>query len=91
MSRAELFDELVRVVRERAITVLFSSHLTEDIERMADDVAFIHGGRLIEVGTREAMLERANSSTASPAPLPTGGALHALFSRRIQEEASHAC
>ena len=91
LMRAELLEELAKIVRERGLSVLFSSHLTGDVESLADDVAFLHGGRLVEVGTREQLLRRATTVAAGAAfPASTGSALDALFRRRVHEEVSHA-
>ena len=91
LMRAALLEELARIVRERGLSVLFSSHLTGDVEWLADDVALLYGGRLIETGTREQLLRRAGALTAgSTLPPATGSALDALFRGRVHAEASHA-
>ena len=41
---------LLRAAREDGRTVLFSSHRGDDVSGLADDVAFVHGGRLLAHG-----------------------------------------
>ena len=77
LMRAELLDELARVVREEGLSVLFSSHVTGDVETIADDVAFLLRGRLVESGPRECVLAG-------------GESLDAAFLRRAGREAAHA-
>jgi ABC-2 type transport system ATP-binding protein len=43
--------ELVRGIRERGKTVLLTTHLMEEAERLCDRVAIIDHGRIIDVGT----------------------------------------
>ncbi|MEQ1596086.1 MAG: ABC transporter ATP-binding protein [Casimicrobium sp.] len=47
VARAEVLDALSDVLLDGARSVLFSSHNAHDIERLADTITFIHGGRLI--------------------------------------------
>jgi ABC-2 type transport system ATP-binding protein len=44
--REEFVDSLLEVICRRECTVLFSSHSIEDVERIADRVGLIFGGRL---------------------------------------------
>ena len=43
--------ELVRDIRERGKTVLLTTHLMEEAERLCDRVAIIDQGRIIDMGT----------------------------------------
>ena len=43
--------ELVRELRERGTTVVLTTHLLDEAERVADRVAILHHGRLVAVGT----------------------------------------
>jgi len=49
-ARHELLTLLVEEIGERACTVILSSHLVEDIERMADTVAIMDGGKILACG-----------------------------------------
>jgi len=46
VARREILAVVVRSVAEEGRTVLFSSHLLDEVERVADDVAMIHEGKL---------------------------------------------
>jgi ABC-2 type transport system ATP-binding protein len=46
VARHEILAVIVRSVAEEGRTVVFSSHLLDEVERVADDVAMIHQGRL---------------------------------------------
>jgi ABC-2 type transport system ATP-binding protein len=37
--------------------VLISSHITDDLERVADEIAYIHGGRLLFQRDKDELLE----------------------------------
>ena len=43
-------ERLVRLAREDGVTVLFSTHILNDIERVCERVAVLHRGRLIASG-----------------------------------------
>ena len=45
--RQDILGAIVRTVAEEGRTVLFSSHLLDEVERVADRVAMIHDGRLV--------------------------------------------
>ena len=44
--RRDILSAIIRTVADEGRTVLFSSHLLEEVERVADEVALIHQGRL---------------------------------------------
>lgn len=44
--RQDILDAVVRAVADDGRTVVFSSHLLEEVERMSDHVTMIHGGRI---------------------------------------------
>ena len=47
VSRREILAVVVRSVAEEGRTVVFSSHLLDEVERVADDVAMIHHGKVV--------------------------------------------
>jgi ABC-2 type transport system ATP-binding protein len=47
LMREEFLDGVVRSLCDRPRTVLFSSHMLSDVQRMADMVGIIHEGRLL--------------------------------------------
>jgi ABC-2 type transport system ATP-binding protein len=50
--------ELVRDIRARGTTVLLTTHLMEEAERLCDRVAIVEHGRTIEVGTPAELVRR---------------------------------
>jgi ABC-2 type transport system ATP-binding protein len=50
--------ELVRGIRQRGKTVLLTTHLMEEAERLCDRVAIIEHGRIIDVDTPERLVAR---------------------------------
>ncbi len=51
-SRDELL-ELFTTLKEHGVTILFSTHITSDLERCADDIIYISRGEIRAAGTRE--------------------------------------
>lgn len=51
VGRKEILDILMSVKDET--TVLFSTHILADVERICDEVAFLHEGRIVLQGTME--------------------------------------
>ena len=46
-ARRDILEAIVRTVADEGRTVLFSSHLLDEVERVADTVAMIHHGKLV--------------------------------------------
>lgn len=53
------FQQLVRELRDEGRTVFLSSHTLSEVERVADRVAIIREGRLVEVGEVSRLIELA--------------------------------
>jgi len=64
-ARRELLRLLVDEISVRGSTVVFSSHLVEDIERMADSVAIMDSGRVVACGPLEALKSRRAAEDAA--------------------------
>jgi ABC-2 type transport system ATP-binding protein len=45
--RRDILGAIIRTIAEEGRTVLFSSHLLDEVERVADRVAMIHEGRIV--------------------------------------------
>jgi ABC-2 type transport system ATP-binding protein len=56
--RRQLLDVLVELLADRGCAVLLSSHILADVERMADRVGILHGGRLIVDATLADLKQR---------------------------------
>ncbi len=55
--RFELLTKLRALIQDERKTVLFSSHITSDLERVADFVTFIHKGRVVFSAAKDEVLE----------------------------------
>ncbi|MBX3440653.1 MAG: ABC transporter ATP-binding protein [Planctomycetaceae bacterium] len=55
--RRDILSAIIRTVADEGRTVLFSSHLLDEVERVADRVAMLHGGRLILSGELQSVLD----------------------------------
>ena len=47
LSREDFCDLILRLVREEGVSVLFSTHITSDLMRIADDIVYISQGRTL--------------------------------------------
>ena len=56
--RDELTDMLKEFVEDEENTVLFSTHITEDLDRIADYIIFIDDGKIIDSCSKEEFLEK---------------------------------
>jgi ABC-2 type transport system ATP-binding protein len=45
--RRELLDKLAGLLQDERVSILFSSHITSDLERIADFVTFVRAGRVV--------------------------------------------
>jgi ABC-2 type transport system ATP-binding protein len=57
-------------VIERGTTVVFSTHILSDLERVAFDLAFLKDGRIALQGQTDVLLEGARRIVAPPHALP---------------------
>src|SRR4029079_3832206 len=48
--RRDILEAIIRTVTDEGRTVLFSSHLLEEIERVSDHIAMLHEGRIVLCG-----------------------------------------
>ncbi|MCO8123756.1 ABC transporter ATP-binding protein [Stieleria sp. TO1_6] len=48
IARADILEAIIRTTADEGRTVLFSSHLLDEIERVCDHVALLHDGKLLE-------------------------------------------
>ena len=55
-------NEMISIFREFVVeedhTILLSSHITGDLEKLADEVVFINGGKIILSGNKDELLEK---------------------------------
>ena len=69
LGRRDFLRELVGDVVERDTTVVFSTHILSDLERVAMDVAFLKGGRIALQAPLDELLDSARRITGPAASL----------------------
>lgn len=55
LMRRDILRTVIQTVADEGHTVLFSSHLLEEVERIADSVAIIDGGKIVAQNNLEAL------------------------------------
>lgn len=55
--RGELLDLLLEFIQDERHTVLMSSHITADLEQVADSIACLHGGKLLFHENKDELLQ----------------------------------
>jgi ABC-2 type transport system ATP-binding protein len=58
VARTEILAELMAVLADEDRTILFSSHNTQDVEQISDQITFIDRGRIIDSDDKEVFLDR---------------------------------
>jgi ABC-2 type transport system ATP-binding protein len=58
VARHEVLRELMDVMGDDTRSILFSSHNTQDVEQISDQITFIDRGRIIESRDKESFIER---------------------------------
>lgn len=56
--RRDILGAIIRTIADEGRTVLFSSHLLDEVERVADRVAIIHQGRVLLTASMEEIKEQ---------------------------------
>ena len=55
--RSEMLDVFMEFMQDETHSILMSSHITSDLERVADKLTFIHNGKIILSGYKDEILE----------------------------------
>jgi sodium transport system ATP-binding protein len=55
---ARTIVQFIRECRENGKTVIFSTHVMSEVEKLCDHIGIIHGGRLLEEGTLSGLREK---------------------------------
>ena len=79
-------DELVGILGDYLVpegrSVLFSTHITADLERIADHLTLLGGGRVLRTGTKEDLMDAYVLVRGGPGDLPADGLVPLLGARR---------
>lgn len=55
--RSELLDILCSVIQDENKSILFSTHITTDLEKIADYITFLNNGKIVFSDTKDTILE----------------------------------
>ena len=78
LAREEFLDGVLRSLCDRGQTVLISSHMLDDVRRLADTVGILYEGRLLLQGNLDALLASTKRVSATlregfrPSQVPEG-------------------
>ena len=53
VSRDEILDIFRQIVKNKDRAILFSTHITSDLDKCASDITYIHNGEIIYIGTKQ--------------------------------------
>lgn len=67
---AEVRDTIQRLNEERDMTILISSHILEELSKIATDYGIIHNGTLLQEITREELMKRCSERMEIKLPNP---------------------
>jgi len=84
IARRQFLKELIDLSMDENKTMLFSTHITSDLERVAADVAILKDGRIAYQGDLATLQDRVQrlhiqSNRDLPDPLPIKTAIHAVI------------
>jgi len=75
--RRDILEAIIRTVADEGRTVFFSSHLLEEVERVADDIAMMFNGKVVLTGpldqvkaSHHRLILRFDSAPPSPPQVP---------------------
>lgn len=55
--RSEMLDVFLEFIADEGHSILMSSHITSDLERIADSITFIHGGKILLSDKKDVILD----------------------------------
>ncbi len=55
--RSELLDILYSIIQDENVSIFFSTHITNDLEKIADYITFINNGQIVFSETKDKILE----------------------------------
>ncbi len=72
VARDELLDILAEYIEDENCGVLFSTHITADVERIADFVTILHNGRIWFTGEKDELAEKYAVIKGAAEDIPAG-------------------
>jgi ABC-2 type transport system ATP-binding protein len=84
VSRDELIGIIGDFLVDEGHSVLFSTHITSDLDRIGDYLTLIHGGRIVATGTKDEILEAYRVVRGGPDDLDELVGVQLIGARRTQ-------
>ena len=56
VSREELLHVFQQIVKKENCSILFSAHITSDLDRCIDDITYIQNGKILQSADKDAFL-----------------------------------
>jgi ABC-2 type transport system ATP-binding protein len=84
IARRRFLQEMIDITAERTRTVLFSSHIVSDLERIADQIWILRQGVIVWAGPLDSLKESVvRLSITARGPLPAALPLSHLISQQV--------
>lgn len=80
--RSEILDEFLDFIKDEEHSVLLSSHITSDLERVADYITYLHKGRVALAGEKDVLLAEHGRLVCTAAELEQVEAAYLVGVRR---------
>ena len=77
IGRRDVLD-ILRTLRERGISVFYSTHILDDVERVADHIAIMKQGRVVREGSMRSLMSAAEGRFRLTVEAPAEGIEQAL-------------
>jgi ABC-2 type transport system ATP-binding protein len=91
VSRRQFLQEIIAIASARARTVLFSTHIISDLERIADQIWIVRRGVIAWAGPLDALKESVvRLNIASRGPLPATLPLPTALSQQVAGQRANA-
>ena len=87
VMRDEILDEFLAFVSDEDHAVLISSHITSDLEKVADYIAYLHQGKLLMCDEKDRLLENYGRLACTKADLDQVDRGYVVAARRSQYSA----
>ena len=82
--REEILDEFLAFVSDEEHGILISSHITSDLEKAADYIAYLHQGKLLLCDEKDRLLERYGRLVCAKADLEQVDRSYLVSARKTQ-------
>ncbi len=82
--RNEILDIFLDYIQDESKSILFSSHITDDLEKIADYITFIHSGRIVFSDSKDEIMDHYKILKCGRGNLPDAYRSQVLFKKENQ-------